>query len=87
MNSIFTTQKDLRPYTAIHPHIALDTMNPPLHALSGTQLKAARRSAAMNWNHVDDAPEQVLNQILWWDNRGYDKVLPRTRVSLPTGAR
>jgi hypothetical protein len=85
MNSIFTTQKDLRPYTAIHPSIALDTMNPPLRALSGTQLKAARRSAAMNWNHVDDAPEQVLNQILWWDNRGYDKAMPKTRVGLPLG--
>lgn len=87
MNSIFTTQKDLRPYTAIYPRIALDTMNPPLSALSGTQLKAARRSAAMNWNHVDAAPEQVLNQILWWDNRGYDKVIPKTRVGLPAGAR
>jgi hypothetical protein len=81
MNSIFTTAKDLRPYTAIHPNIPLDTMNPPLSALSGNRLKAARRSAAMNWNHVDDAPEQVLNQILWWDNRGYDRTMPRPRVA------
>jgi len=79
MNSVFTAQKDLKPYTAIRPHIALDTMNPPLSALSGNRLSAARRSASMNWNHPDDTPAQLLNQILWWDNRGYDKPMPKPR--------
>jgi YVTN family beta-propeller protein len=79
MNSIFTPNKNLEAYTAIKPKIALDTMNPPLNALSGKPLYAARRSAAMNWNHVDDVPTQLLNQILWWDNRGYDKVMPPSR--------
>jgi hypothetical protein len=60
---------------------ALDTMNPPLHSLSGKRLDAAHRSAAMNWNHVDDVPTPVLNQILWWDNRGYDQALPVSRTS------
>lgn len=81
MNSIFTDQKDLRPYTALRPGIALDTMNPPLSALSGNQLSAARRSAAMNWNHPDDVPTPVLNRILWWDRHGYDSVMPITRTS------
>ena len=76
MHSVFTPSKDLSTYTALTPKIALDTMNPPLHALSGKQLAAARRSAAMDWNHVDDVPTPVLNQILWWDNRGYDQVIP-----------
>ena len=77
MHSVFTTDKDLSTYSALTPKIALDTMNPPLHALSGKRLDAARESAAMNWNHVDDVPTPVLNQILWWDNRGYDQVMPR----------
>ncbi len=79
MNSVFNADKDLSPYRALTPSIALDTMNPPLHALTGKQREAARRSAGMNWNHVDDVPTAVLNQILWWDNRGYDKSLPATR--------
>jgi YVTN family beta-propeller protein len=76
MHSVFTPSKDLSTYTALTPKMALDTMNPPLHALSGKRLAAARRSAAMDWNHVDDVPTPVLNQILWWDNRGYDQVIP-----------
>jgi hypothetical protein len=81
MNSVFTTDRDLGVYTALTPKIPLDTMNPPLHALTGNQLKAARRSAAMDWNHVDDVPTPVLNQILWWDNRGYDQTIPASRSS------
>jgi hypothetical protein len=76
MNSVFTADKDLSTYTALKPKIALDTMNPALSGLTGRRLDAARRSAAMNWNHMDDVPTAVLNQILWWDNRGYDKTLP-----------
>jgi YVTN family beta-propeller protein len=79
MNSIFTPDKDLSTYTAITPKTPLDTMNPPLASLSGKPLSAARRSAAMNWNHVDDVPTQVLNQILWWDKKGYDKTMPAPR--------
>jgi hypothetical protein len=65
--------------TALTPKMALDTMNPPLHALSGRRLAAARRSAGMDWNQVDDVPTPVLNQVLWWDNRGYDQVMPASR--------
>jgi YVTN family beta-propeller protein len=81
MNSVFTAAKDVSTYTALTPKIAIDTMNPPLHSLSGKRLDAARRSAAMNWNHVDDVPTPVLNQILWWDNRGYNQALPASRSS------
>jgi YVTN family beta-propeller protein len=81
MNSVFTANKDVSTYTALTPKIALDTMNPALHSLSGKRLDAARRSAAMNWNHVDDVPTPVLNQILWWDNRGYNQALPASRAS------
>jgi hypothetical protein len=79
MNSIFTSDKNLSTYTAFTPKTPLDTMNPPLTSLSGKPLYAARRSAAMNWNHIDDVPTQVLNQILWWDKKGYDKTMPQPR--------
>jgi hypothetical protein len=56
--------------------VALDEMNPPLKALKGRQLWAARQSLAMNWNHVDDVPEDTLNRILWWDAKGWDRPYP-----------
>ena len=65
MNSVFTTKADLSPYKCLPPKVALDEMNPPLKALKGRQLWAARQSLAINWNHVDDVPEDTLNHILW----------------------
>jgi hypothetical protein len=82
MNTVFTSEKDLSTYTAIKPHIPLDAMNPPLASLQGRQLWAARSSARMNWNHVDDVPSGVLNRILWWDRKGYDTGMPRPRHSI-----
>jgi YVTN family beta-propeller protein len=68
MDSVFTHSPDLGAFTAITPKLPLDTMNPPLSALSGKQLWGARKSSSMNWNHVDDIPTAVLNRILWWDH-------------------
>ena len=65
MTSIFTPMADAAPYQKLTPKIALDQMNPPLTALSGRRLLAARQSAAMKWTEPDDAPEKVLNQILY----------------------
>jgi YVTN family beta-propeller protein len=79
MNAAFTADKDVRPYRAITPSIALDTMNPPLKALRGKQLLAARQSSRMNWDEVDDVPSAELNRILWWDRKGYDTPYPRVR--------
>jgi hypothetical protein len=59
------------------PEIALDEMNPPLQGLAGRQLWAAKQSAAMNWHEPDDVPSDVLNRILWWDSKGYDKEYPK----------
>jgi hypothetical protein len=79
MNSVFTADKDLSQYKTITPEIALDTMNPPLKALRGRSLLAARQSSQMNWNEVDDVPSAELNRILWWDSKGYDTPYPRFR--------
>ncbi len=76
MTSLFTADRDMSPYKAIVPKVALDTMNTPLKALQGRQLRAARQSAAMNWNEVDDVPSADLNRILWWDRKGYGVPVP-----------
>ena len=55
----------------------MDDMNPPLKALAGQQLWAARQSQAMDWNEPDDAPHDVLNKILWWDSKGYNTPYPK----------
>ena len=76
MHSVFTTAPDLTPYWCLPSNIPLDEMNPPLAALAGRKLWAARQSLAMNWLDVDDVPSDVLNKILWWDSKGYDKPYP-----------
>jgi len=77
MTSIFTPVPDLKPYRNLTPKVALDEMNPPLKALRGKQLDAARKSAAINWSDIDDVPSKVLSRILWWDAKGYDKPYPK----------
>jgi hypothetical protein len=77
MTSIFTPRQDLKPYRKLTPQVALDEMNPPLKALRGKQLLAARQSAAINWSDLDDTPKKELNRILWWDRKGYDKPYPK----------
>ncbi|HET8547830.1 MAG TPA: alkaline phosphatase family protein, partial [Bryobacteraceae bacterium] len=79
MNAVFTPEKNVAPYKALTPKIALDTMNPPLKALRGRQLTAARQSARMNWDEVDDVPSAELNRILWWDRKGFNTPYPRLR--------
>lgn len=77
MTSIFTTERDNSPFECLPPKVALDEMNPPLRALSGRKLWAARQSAAMNWREPDDIPADILNRVLWWDAKGYDVPYPR----------
>jgi DNA-binding beta-propeller fold protein YncE len=80
MNSIFQPKPDLTPYKALPPNIKLDEMNPPLKSLRGRQLWAARQSNGMNWKDIDDVPSALLNRILWWDSKGYDKPVPKRQV-------
>ena len=79
MTSVFTAQADLSPYRCLTPKVALDEMNPPLKALNGRQLWAAKQSLAMNWSEPDDIDQDVLNRILWWDAKGYDRPYPKLR--------
>jgi YVTN family beta-propeller protein len=76
MTSVFTPEADRTPYQCLPAKIALDEMNPPLKALDGKKLWAARQSLAMNWSHPDDIPADILNRILWWDRKGYNTPYP-----------
>jgi YVTN family beta-propeller protein len=76
MTSIFTPDADTAPYQSLPARVSLDEMNPPLAALDGKRLWAARQSLAMNWSHPDDVRSDVLNRILWWDARGYQTPYP-----------
>jgi hypothetical protein len=79
MSSVFTAAAAPAPYRALTPKVPLDEMNPPLRSLSGKRLWAARQSLAMNFNDIDDVPKDVLNRILWWEAKGYDKPFPVRR--------
>jgi len=76
MTSIFTAQADARPYEHLVPKQAIDEMNPPLKALDGRRLQAARQSLAMNFTEPDEAPSETLNRILWWDAKGFGAPYP-----------
>jgi len=76
MTSIFTAESVTKGYTAMKPNIAFDEMNPPLKALEGRPRWAAQQSLAMNWHDPDDVPSDVLNRILWWSSKGFDKEYP-----------
>jgi phospholipase C len=77
MTSIFTDKTDLTPYDKLTPGVALDEMNPPLKALAGRQLQAARQSMAMNFKDIDDAPAEAFNRILWGDAMGWNTPYPK----------
>ena len=79
MFDCFKDTPDNAPYISVKNQIPLDEMNPPLKALKGRPLWAARQSMAMNWNHPDDIQEDTLNRILWWDAKGYGKPYPKRR--------
>jgi hypothetical protein len=76
MTSMFTTDPDRKPFEHLVPEQPIDEMNPPLKALAGRRLWAAKQSAAMNFKDLDDVPEDTLNRILWWDAKGWDSVYP-----------
>lgn len=76
MTSLFTTEKDARPFALKPVGVKLDDMNPPLSALKGRERWAAIESAKMNFDEVDDVPTDVLNRILWEDRKGWGTPYP-----------
>jgi len=79
MNNVFMARPNPAPYRVIVPRQSREEVNPPLAALGGRALWAARQSLAMNWSHPDDINQDTLNRILWWDAKGYGTPYPRLR--------
>ncbi len=77
MGDCFTDQPDLTPYDAVAANIPLDQMNPAASAILDPVLRDdALVSAALNFQEIDRAPEDVLNRILWRSVRGSSDPYP-----------
>jgi DNA-binding beta-propeller fold protein YncE len=76
MGASFTNEPDFRPYDAEVPRQSLYEVNPPLSALKGEALRAARDSMKMRFEVPDAAPTERLNRILWGAVRGWRTPYP-----------
>ncbi len=65
----FGRTPDLAPYQHLPARVDLNAINPP-------DAYGARASMAMNFDEVDMAPEQELNEILWKSIRGANSPMP-----------
>lgn len=77
MFSSFTPQADLAPYAALQNQIALHEMNPSVRALRGLQRELALASMKMDFEDPDEAPEQLLNRVIWHSVKGWDRPYPQ----------
>jgi YVTN family beta-propeller protein len=65
----FGTRADVTPFTARPARISLTDINPP-------RGPGAERSAAMNFDEADAAPDIELNEIIWRSIKGKDARMP-----------
>ncbi|MBI1746379.1 MAG: bifunctional YncE family protein/alkaline phosphatase family protein [Acidobacteria bacterium] len=83
MFSVFSDTPDFSPYQALPNQIPLDEMNRTLVGLTGLQKNLAEESIKMNFSGPDEAPEEILNRVIWHSVKGYDIPYPTRRGSLP----
>jgi len=69
MFNSFGRRADLTPYQALPARVDLNAKNP-------ANAYGAAASVAMNFDEVDMAPEQELNEILWKSIKGADSPMP-----------
>ncbi|MBW2270892.1 MAG: bifunctional YncE family protein/alkaline phosphatase family protein [Deltaproteobacteria bacterium] len=74
MFDAFQDRADLTPYAARPNQISLDERN-------SAESYGAELSMRMNWEAVDDAPEQLLNEIIWKSVKGAASEMPRPHTS------
>ncbi len=79
MRASFTTQADLRPYTAVQPRQSLLERNAPFSAMRGPLREAARATARMRFDVPDAAPTERLNRIVWGMIKGWRTPYPAVR--------
>ena len=71
LREIWTTEPDLRPYTALVPSVSLDARNP-----GGG--RGARESAQLDFDFEDVAEERAFNRVLWRAIKGDTVPYPGT---------
>ena len=77
MFDCFTDVPNLKPYQTVPITVPLDQMNPSPNAIRDSVLRDdALVSATLNFREVDQAPEDVLNRILWRSQRGTSVPFP-----------
>jgi len=76
MTACFTNKANLRPYTALPNKIPLTEINPKPQALSAKMRYWAQKSAALNFEEVDQIDEDTLNRVLWHAQKGADMPYP-----------
>lgn len=64
------------PYVATPNQIPLDELNPSLTSLSGLQKQWALASAQLDSSKPDAADEKLLNRVIWYATKGFDKPYP-----------
>ena len=74
MFDAFQDRADLTPYEARPNQISLDELNT-------AESYGAELSMRMNWDTIDDAPEDLLNEIIWRSVKGADSEMPRPHTS------
>jgi hypothetical protein len=85
MQSVFMQRPDFTPFKALPNQIALDELNPPATALSGLTKQWAIASAKLNSSKPDAADENLLNRVIWYSTKGFDKPYPQDeRVLAPS---
>jgi hypothetical protein len=82
MRASFQDTPDFRPYDVATPKQSLFDINPPLQALRGPALRAARDSMKMRFDAPDAAPTERLNRIVWGWLRGWNTPYPKVQQSL-----
>ena len=76
VRSVLTTAPDYTPPTAVPNRFPLGVLNPSVEMMKGRGHVAALQSQAMDFSMPDAAPEQLLNEILWHTERGWDTPYP-----------
>lgn len=84
MRTAFTDKADLTPYTSIPSPLGTNLPNLPLSALTGLRREWAQAMTRQDFDHLDEASEELLNRDLWYRAKGYRTPYPGdTRVLHP----
>ena len=71
MSDCFTNEPDFRPFESVKNNVPLDQLNPPVGAIKNpVQKKFAKISMRLPLDDEDDCPEDTLNRVLWFAQKG-----------------